>query len=110
MHLPDNESGALMNMLEQFAVRGVNLSRIESRPIGDALGRYSFSLDVEGHIHDERIGEAVMGLRRRCPYVRFLGSYPRADAVAPTVHVGTADADFVGARTWLHALRSGQAT
>lgn len=110
VHLPDNESGALMNMLEQFAVRGVNLSRIESRPIGDALGRYSFSLDVEGHIHDERIGEAVMGLRRRCPYVRFLGSYPRADAVAPTVHVGTSDSDFVGARSWLEALRLGDAT
>lgn len=110
VHLPDNESGALMNMLEQFAVRGVNLSRIESRPIGDALGRYSFSLDVEGHIRDERIGEAVMGLRRRCPYVRFLGSYPRADAVAPTVHVGTSDSDFVGARRWLEALRRGDAT
>lgn len=110
VHLPDNESGALMAMLEQFSVRGVNLSRIESRPIGDALGRYSFSIDVEGHIRDERVGEAVMGLRRRCPYVRFLGSYPRADDVAPTVHAGTADADFVSARTWLQALRTGQAT
>ena len=110
VHLPDNEAGALLAMLEQFAVRGVNLSRIESRPIGDALGRYSFSLDAEGHITDERVGEAVMGLHRRCPYVRFLGSYPRADAVEPTVHVGTADTDFVGARTWLQALRSGSAT
>ncbi|GEK22350.1 prephenate dehydratase [Cellulomonas xylanilytica] len=110
VHLPDNEAGALLAMLEQFAVRGVNLSRIESRPIGDALGRYSFSLDAEGHITDERVGEAVMGLHRRCPYVRFLGSYPRADAVEPTVHVGTADTDFVGARTWLQALRSGTAT
>ena len=51
-----------------------------------------------------------MGLHRRCPYVRFLGSYPRADAVAPTVHVGTAATDFVGARTWLQALRSGAET
>ena len=110
VHLPDNEAGALLAMLEQFAVRGVNLSRIESRPIGDALGRYSFSLDAEGHITDERVGEAVMGLHRRCPYVRFLGSYPRADAVQPTVHVGTADSDFVGARTWLQALRSGSET
>ena len=91
VHLPDNEAGALLAMLEQFAVRGVNLSRIESRPIGDSLGRYSFSIDAEGHITDERVGEAVMGLHRRCPYVRFLGSYPRADAVEPTVHVGTAD-------------------
>jgi prephenate dehydratase len=110
VHLPDNEAGALLAMLEQFAVRGVNLSRIESRPIGDSLGRYSFSIDTEGHIFDERIGEAVMGLRRRCPYVRFLGSYPRADAVPPTVHVGTADGDFVSARRWLEALRGGLAT
>ena len=110
VHLPDNEAGALLAMLEQFAVRGVNLSRIESRPIGDALGRYSFSLDAEGHITDERVGEAVMGLHRRCPYVRFLGSYPRADAVEPTVHLGTADSDFVGAREWLQALRGGTAT
>lgn len=110
VHLPDNEAGALLAMLEQFAVRGVNLSRIESRPIGDSLGRYSFSIDAEGHILDERMGEAVMGLHRRCPYVRFLGSYPRADAVAPRVHVGTADADFVEARAWLTALRSGERT
>ncbi|WP_136517876.1 prephenate dehydratase [Cellulomonas telluris] len=109
VHLPDNEAGALLAMLEQFAVRGVNLSRIESRPIGDALGRYSFSIDAEGHITDERMGEAIMGLHRRCPYVRFLGSYPRADAVAPTVHVGTADEDFVEARAWLARLRSGTA-
>src|SRR6476661_1561694 len=107
VHLPDNEAGALLTMLEQFATRGVNLSRIESRPSGDALGRYSFSLDAEGHITDERVGEAVMGLHRRCPYVRFLGSYPRADAVEPTVHVGTADTDFVGARAWLQAVRGG---
>lgn len=109
VHLPDDEAGALLAMLEQFAVRGVNLSRIESRPIGDALGRYSFSIDAEGHITDERMGEALMGLHRRCPYVRFLGSYPRADAVAPTVHVGTADADFVEARAWLARLRGGGA-
>jgi prephenate dehydratase len=110
VHLPDNESGALLAMLEQFAARGVNLSRIESRPIGDSLGRYSFSIDLEGHIAEERIGEALMGLHRRCPYVRFLGSYPRADDVAPTVHAGTSDDEFVGARTWLQAIRRGDAT
>ncbi|GIG41728.1 prephenate dehydratase [Cellulomonas phragmiteti] len=107
VHLPDNEAGALLAMLEQFAVRGVNLSRIESRPIGDALGRYSFSIDAEGHVTDERMGEVLMGLHRRCPYVRFLGSYPRADAVAPLVHLGTSDQDFVEARAWLARLRGG---
>lgn len=110
VHLPDNEAGALLAMLEQFATRGVNLSRIESRPIGDALGRYSFSIDAEGHISDERVGEAFMGLHRRCPYVRFLGSYPRADAQQTEVHVGTSDHDFVTARSWLDAIRGGAAT
>jgi prephenate dehydratase len=42
--------------------------------------------------------------------VRFLGSYPRADAVEPTVHLGTSDADFVEARSWLRAVREGAAT
>jgi prephenate dehydratase len=107
VHLPDNEAGALLTMLEQFATRGVNLSRIESRPIGDTLGRYSFSIDAEGHISDARMGEALMGLRRVCPVVRFLGSYPRADGVAATVTSGTSDAAFGDAAAWLARLRSG---
>jgi prephenate dehydratase len=109
VHLPSNDAGALLTMLEQFAVRGVNLSRIESRPIGDSLGRYSFSLDAEGHIAEERMGEALMGLHRVCPHVRFLGSYPRADDVRALVHVGTSDRDFQTARGWLEQLRAGRA-
>jgi prephenate dehydratase len=105
VHLPSNEAGALLTMLEQFAARGVNLSRIESRPIGDSLGRYSFSIDAEGHITEERMGEAFMGLHRVCPHVRYLGSYPRADGVAADVHIGTADPDFRTAREWLRSVR-----
>jgi prephenate dehydratase len=110
VHLPSNEAGALLTMLEQLAARGVNLSRIESRPIGDSLGRYSFSMDAEGHIAEERMGEALMGLHRVCPHVRFLGSYPRADGRPAEVHVGTADPDFRAARGWLGSLRDGSAT
>ncbi|MBU4215915.1 MAG: prephenate dehydratase [Actinobacteria bacterium] len=108
VHLPDDEAGALLSMLEQFATRGINLSRIESRPIGDALGRYSFSIDAEGHVADERVGEALMGLRRHCPFVRFLGSYARADEVEPVLRAGTADADYADARAWLDGLRRGE--
>lgn len=107
VHLADNEAGALLTMLEQFATRGVNLARIESRPIGDALGRYSFSIDAEGHIAHARMGEALMGLRRVCPVVRFLGSYPRADGVAAAVSGQTSDAAFGDAAAWLARLRSG---
>jgi prephenate dehydratase len=108
VHLPHNRAGALLDMLEQFATRGVNLSRIESRPIGDSLGRYSFSIDAEGHIGDERVAAALMGLHRVCPVVRFLGSYPRVDGVRADVWPGTSDADFIAARAWVEELRGGR--
>ncbi|GAB2602805.1 prephenate dehydratase [Pseudactinotalea suaedae] len=107
VHLPDNEAGALLTMLEQFAVRGVNLSRIESRPIGDSLGRYGFSIDVEGHIDDERVAAALVGLHRVCPMVRFLGSYPRVDGPGSAVRRGFTDEDFNVGRAWVDALRRG---
>jgi len=107
VHLPSNKAGALLEMLEQFAVRGVNLSRIESRPIGDSLGRYSFSIDAEGHIAEERVAEALMGLHRMCPFVKFLGSYPRLDAVAPEIWPGASDEAFRDARAWVEGLRGG---
>ena len=103
----DNHPGALLELLEQFAVRGVDLTRIESRPTGAELGRYCFSIDAEGHVADARVGEALMGLRRTCADVRFLGSYPRADRAATSVNAGTADADFADAGAWLGRLRSG---
>ncbi|WP_447924536.1 prephenate dehydratase [Georgenia muralis] len=104
VHLPDNEAGALLNMLEQFATRGVNLSRIESRPIGDSLGRYSFSIDAEGHVAEERVQATLIGLHRVCPTVRFLGSYPRADGQGAHLRPGTHDADFRAAREWVAGL------
>ena len=107
VHLPDNEAGALLTMLEQFAARGVNLSRIESRPAGDSLGRYSFSIDAEGHIDDERVAATLIGLHRVCPLVRFLGSYPRADGGGVAVGKGFTDEDFRAGRTWVQALRDG---
>jgi prephenate dehydratase len=108
VHLPSDRAGALLEMLEQFATRGVNLSRIESRPIGDTLGRYSFSIDAEGHVADARMAEALMGLHRVCPEVRFLGSYPKAERVGADVQPGTTDADFAAARDWVSRLREGR--
>lgn len=104
VHLPDNQAGALLTMLEQFATRGVNLSRIESRPIGDELGRYSFSIDAEGHIREPRIAEALMGLHRVCPVVRFLGSYPKADGVRNDVRAHSSAWEHEAAEQWLRAL------
>jgi prephenate dehydratase len=101
----DDHPGALLEILEQFATRGVNLTRIESRPTGVGIGRYCFAVDCEGHVEDARVGEALMGLRRTCADVRFLGSYPRADGVPPTEAYGTANGDFADAAAWLRSLR-----
>lgn len=106
VQLATDESGALLGMLEQFSVRGVNLSRIESRPVGDSLGRYAFSIDCEGHLFDERIQAVLIGLHRVCPKVTFLGSYPTADRHRIKTRPGTSDEDFRSARSWVTTLIS----
>lgn len=102
--------GALLAVLMELAVRGVNLTRIESRPTGERLGRYTFFLDCTGHVAEARVGEALQGLRRICADVRFLGSYPRHRAPgaeqAPTP-AGLSDRDFADSAAWLKRLRTG---
>ncbi len=105
--LPNNQSGSLLTMLEQFSVRGVDLSRIESRPSGDHLGSYTFSIDIVGHIAEERVQAALVGLRRTSPDVRFMGSYPRVDGVRAEVLDGTSDADFRQGRDWVAGILAG---
>jgi prephenate dehydratase len=108
VYIAHDRVGALLAVLTELSVRGVNLTRIESRPTGERLGRYAFFLDCSGHLAEARMGEALQGLHRICAEVRFLGSYPRATQpgerpVPPPV--GTADRDFAEAAAWLRALR-----
>jgi len=108
IELPTDRPGTLLELLEQFAVRGVNLSRIESRPIGDRLGRYRFNIDANGHIDDQAVSEALLGLHRFSPSLTFLGSYPRADK-EKSVHQGNNTNEvFETAEKWLKRLRSGK--
>lgn len=102
----DDHAGGLLQLLEQFAARGINMTRLESRPTKASMGAYCFSIDLEGHVLDERLGEALMGLRRICAEVRFLGSYPRADRQQASIAPLTSDADFTAARAWLQAIRT----
>jgi prephenate dehydratase len=105
LFIHQDQPGALLGILNEFAVRGVNMTRIESRPTRKALGDYYFSVDVEGHVADARISEAIMGLHRVCLDVRYLGSYPRHDGHAPVLRDGVTDADFAEAREWLDRLK-----
>jgi prephenate dehydratase len=97
-------------------VRGIDLTRIESRPIKDRHAEYWFHLDCTGHIAEPAMGEAMAALHRRCDRVRFLGSYPRAaggngaasGVGAPAVpEHGTDAAAFAASERWLAGLRSG---
>ncbi|MDS2173332.1 MULTISPECIES: prephenate dehydratase [unclassified Nesterenkonia] len=103
--LPEDRAGALMELLEHFSTRGVNLCRIESRPTGDGLGKYFFSIDLEGHIDEARVADALAGVHRISPKIRFLGSYPRADQRPQQVTADVSEAAFSAARTWIEALR-----
>jgi prephenate dehydratase len=108
VYIHHDRVGALLAVLTELAVRGVNLTRIESWPTGERLGRYVFFLDCSGHVAEARMGEALQGLRRICADVRFLGSYPKAAADAsPPAPEGTADADFADSAAWLARIRAG---
>jgi len=105
--------GGLLAVLNELASRGINLTRIESRPSGEGLGRYVFFIDCAGHVDQPRLGEALQGLRRGVFDVRFLGSYPRyrqPGAEPPRVFLpaGTSDADFADAAAWLDRVRAGR--
>ncbi|MEV7380214.1 prephenate dehydratase [Streptomyces lydicus] len=106
--LAEDHPGALLELLQEYAVRGVSMMRIESRPTGEGIGRYCFSVDCEGHVTDRRVSEVLMGLRRVCRDVRFLGSYPRADEMTPTVRREMSDTAFTEASDWLARCLDGR--
>jgi prephenate dehydratase len=110
----ENRPGTLLGLLTELAVRGIDLTRIESRPIKDRHAEYWFHLDCLGHVAEPAMGEALAALHRRCDRVRYLGSYPRADGGARSRRVGPigplgTSAGFAAAQEWLAAVRSGAA-
>lgn len=68
--------GALYSILEEFAKRSLNLTKIESRPTKRMLGEYIFFVDCQGHKDDPDVADAIMGLRPKTSYLKILGSYP----------------------------------
>ncbi len=70
--------GALYSMLKPFAKRNINLTKIESRPLKTKAWEYVFFVDLDGHITDRKVKEAVSELEGLCSFLRVLGSYPRS--------------------------------
>lgn len=73
--LGEDHPGALVAALREFSSRGVNLSRIESRPLRQGLGRYMFFVDTEGGLHEQPVAAAIEALREIAAQVKILGSY-----------------------------------
>jgi prephenate dehydratase len=74
----DAQPGWLVRCLSEFAFRGVNLTKIESRPRRGRLGHYLFHVDTEGRADEPAVSEAVDALHAHCDEVRLLGTYPAA--------------------------------
>ncbi|MGS0683770.1 prephenate dehydratase [Nakamurella sp. GG22] len=73
----DNQPGSLLAVLTEFAARGINLTRLESRPTRSKMGEYVFLVDADGHLAEAAMADVVGALTRRSALLRWLGSYPR---------------------------------
>ena len=70
--------GALYNMLKPFAKKEINLTKIESRPVKTKVWEYVFFVDLDGHISDKKVKDALAELERGCSFLKVLGSYPKS--------------------------------
>ena len=95
----------LLSILQEFAARGINLTKLESRPTRRGLGDYCFLIDLEGHIADEVVADALRSLKSKHAEVKFMGSYPAAGERGHALRQEVADAQSK-ASDWIAELRN----
>ena len=100
-----NHPGSLLAVLTEFAARGINLTRLESRPTRSKLGEYVFLVDCDGHLTEPAMADVLAALIRRSALLRWLGSYPRIEGTnVPSADFATREAYTVAAdrvRRWV---------
>ena len=96
--------GSLVAILQEFAARRINLTKLESRPTKKGLGDYCFLLDLEGHVADEVVADCLKALRTKHGDVKFLGSYPTAVADGVALRQAVDD-ESRAADSWLGEIR-----
>ena len=102
----EDRPGLLLRILEDFALRGVNLTKIESRPTKQQLGEYCILIDCAAHVTDARLAEALRSVHRHVADVRILGSYPRADGLREHPAAAETDAAYAEAVDWYRQVRA----
>lgn len=100
-----NRPGSLIAILQEFAARRINLTKLESRPTKKGLGDYCFLLDLEGHIADDVVADCLKALQAKHGTVKFLGSYPSAAVEGPVARA-EADSATQEADAWLAQIRT----
>ncbi|HUH07619.1 MAG TPA: prephenate dehydratase [Egibacteraceae bacterium] len=100
----EDRPGLLLRILDEFALRGINLTKIESRPTKQQLGEYCIFIDCAGHPVEARVGEAMRSVHRHVAELRVLGAYPRADGLREGPAAADSDGAYAGAGDWYEAL------
>ena len=96
--------GSLLSILQEFAARAINLTKLESRPTKRGLGHYCFMIDLEGHIAEELVADCLRDIRSKMADVKFLGSFPAAGEHGPAAR-RDAEAAWQAADDWIKGLR-----
>lgn len=100
----DDRPGSLLSILQEFSARQINLSKLESRPTKKGLGNYCFIMDLEGHVADEVVADALKNIMAKQADVKFLGSYPTVGHGSGEVRA-EANAAWRSAEDWLAGIR-----
>ncbi len=100
----EDRPGLLLHVLDEFALRGINLTKIESRPAKTTMGEYCILIDCEGHPTDARLAEALRSVHRHVAELKIFGAYRRADALATSVGPSDTDRAYAEAHDWYTRL------
>lgn len=100
----EDRPGSLLGILQEFAARAINLTKLESRPTKRGLGQYCFFIDFEGHVSDEVVADCLRQLAANLAEVKFLGSYPVAGEEGPERRRAASDA-WERADAWIEQVR-----
>jgi prephenate dehydratase len=101
----EDRPGSLLAILQEFAARAINLTKLESRPTKRSLGDYCFFIDFHGHIADELVADCLRNLAAKQAEVKFLGSYPVAGEEDARERREAADKAWRQAAQWVDDLR-----